>query len=63
MESAKKVTSIQVRMSEDLKDWLKGKAVTNFRSLNGEIVARLEESRKAELLIDDQQRPADAADE
>lgn len=35
-----------VRMPEELKQWLKHKAVDNFRSLNSEIVARLERSRK-----------------
>ncbi|PUA18001.1 hypothetical protein C7W93_19380 [Glaciimonas sp. PCH181] len=29
-------------MPDDLKAWLKNKASQNFRSLNGEIVARLE---------------------
>lgn len=37
-----------VRLPEELKKWLKHKAVDNYRSLNGEIVARLEQSRKAE---------------
>lgn len=37
-----------VRIPEELKQWLKHKAVDNFRSLNGEIIARLEQSRKAE---------------
>ncbi len=35
-----------VRIPEELKQWLKHKAVDNFRSLNSEIVARLERSRK-----------------
>ena len=63
MESAKKRTSIQVRMPAGLKDWLKGKAKTNFRSLNGEIVARLEGSKKAVMLIDVRQMPTNGADE
>lgn len=37
-----------VRLPEELKKWLKHKAVDNYRSLNSEIVARLEQSRKAE---------------
>lgn len=37
-----------VRLPEELKQWLKHKAVDNFRSLNSEIIARLEQSRKAE---------------
>lgn len=37
-----------VRIPEELKQWLKHQAVDNFRSLNSEIVSRLEQSRKAE---------------
>ena len=37
-----------VRIPAELKLWLKHKAVDNFRSFNSEIVARLEQSRKAE---------------
>lgn len=48
MQSSKQRAPSPVRMSEELKQWLKLKAINNFRSLNSEIVARLEESRKAE---------------
>lgn len=44
-----------VRIPEGLKQWLKHKAVDNFRSLNSEIVARLEQSRKAEEAQDAKQ--------
>lgn len=37
-----------MRLPTELKEWLKQKAATNFRSVTGEIVARLEQSRKAE---------------
>lgn len=37
-----------VRMPQELKEWLSGKAVENRRSLNSELVLRLEESRKME---------------
>lgn len=40
--------SYPLRFSEELRQWLKTKAADNFRSLNSEIVARLEQSRKAE---------------
>lgn len=36
------------RMPHDLAQWLKHKAVDNHRSLNAEILHRLEQSRKAE---------------
>ncbi|MBI2306119.1 MAG: Arc family DNA-binding protein [Rhodocyclales bacterium] len=35
-----------VRLPDDLKQWLKHQAVDNRRSLNAEIVMRLEESRR-----------------
>lgn len=44
-----------VRIPEELKQWLKHKAVDNFRSLNSEIVARLEWSRKEEEASDELQ--------
>lgn len=48
MEDAKAPKPTLVRLPEDLKEWLKKRAAENFRSVNGEIVARLEESRKRE---------------
>lgn len=48
MKGNKTLTPSPVRIPDDLKQWLKHKAVDNFRSLNSEIVARLEQSRKAE---------------
>lgn len=48
MKGNRFVSPSPVRLPEDLKQWLKHKAVDNFRSLNSEIVARLEQSRKAE---------------
>lgn len=44
-----------VRLPEELKQWLKHKAIDNFRSLNSEIVARLEQSRKTEEAQDEKQ--------
>lgn len=37
-----------VRLPDELKQWLKHQAVDNRRSLNAEIVMRLEESRRAD---------------
>lgn len=37
-----------VRIPADLKAWLKAQAEKNFRSVNGEIVARLQESMQRE---------------
>lgn len=48
MQGSKDRAPSPVRLPEELKQWLKHKAVDNYRSLNGEIVARLEQSRKAE---------------
>lgn len=44
-----------IRLPDDLKQWLKHKAVDNYRSFNGEIVARLEKSRADELKQEAQQ--------
>lgn len=37
-----------VRLPDELRQWLKHQAVDNRRSLNAEIVVRLEESRRRE---------------
>lgn len=42
------VTPYPLRLSNEMRQWLKHKAVDNFRSLNSEIISRLEQSRKAE---------------
>lgn len=49
MKDARKIPTLQVRLPEDLKIWLKHQSVDNRRSLNAEIVTRLEESRNKEL--------------
>lgn len=48
MKENKAIAPTPIRLSEELKQWLKHKAVDNFRSLNSEIASRLEASRKAE---------------
>lgn len=48
MMESKKGLPTSVRIPEELGLWLRHKAVDNFRSLSSEIVARLEQSRKAE---------------
>jgi hypothetical protein len=48
MEKSKPIKPTLVRLPDELKEWLKKRAAENFRSVNGEIVARLEESRKRE---------------
>lgn len=37
-----------IRLPQELKDWLKHKAIDNHRSFNSEVLARLEQSRKSE---------------
>ena len=49
MKDASKTPPIQVRMPDELKVWLKHQAIDNRRSLNSELVHRLEQSRAAEL--------------
>lgn len=41
-----KPTPLQLRLPEDLKIYLRSQAAINHRSLNGELVYRLEESRR-----------------
>lgn len=50
MEGARKINPVQLRMPEDLKVWLQHKAVDNYRSLNGELVARLLKDREREQI-------------
>lgn len=39
---------VMVRMTDEMKMWLKHQAIDNRRSLNAEILHRLEQSRKTE---------------
>lgn len=41
-----KMSRTQVRMPEELMDWLKQKAKENHRSMNGQLVEFLEQQRK-----------------
>jgi len=42
------ITPFGLRLPPELKQWLSGKAQTNHRSMNSELIYRLEESRAAE---------------
>jgi len=46
MKDARQIQPTPVRLPDDLKVWIKHKAIDNHRSMNSEIIARLEESRK-----------------
>jgi hypothetical protein len=48
-EMASNITPFGLRLQPDLKQWLKERADSNKRSLNGEIELRLEESRRREM--------------
>ena len=48
MEIKRTLTLSPVRLPQDLKDWLKHRAIDNRRSMNSEVVVRLEESRARE---------------
>lgn len=41
----REIKPLGVRMPEELKQWLKDQAEKNMRSLNSELVIRLQESR------------------
>jgi hypothetical protein len=45
MQGNGKLAPSPIRLPQDLKDWLKHQAINNRRSLNSEVVARLEDSR------------------
>ncbi|QRX83277.1 Arc family DNA-binding protein [Glaciimonas sp. PAMC28666] len=44
-----KLAPLGIRMKDELKAYLRNRAVENHRSLNAEIVVRLEQSRTNEL--------------
>lgn len=48
MKGSAQTAPSPIRLPQDLKDWLKHKAVDNRRSFNGEVLVRLEQSRAAE---------------
>jgi hypothetical protein len=49
VEGNSKLAPSPVRLPSDLRDWLKHQAIDNRRSMNNEVVARLEESRERQL--------------
>lgn len=48
MQNSRNLPQVNLRVSPALKEWIAKKAESNFRSMNSEIVARLEESKKRE---------------
>ena len=52
MNDKEKIKPTLVRLPDTLKDWLKQRAAENFRSMKGEIVARLQESMNKEKSSD-----------
>lgn len=44
----KQLAPTPIRLPSDLKDWLRREAGSNHRSLNGEVLVRLEASRTAD---------------
>lgn len=49
MQGNGKLSPSPVRIPQEMKDWLKHKAIDNRRSFNSEIVARLEQSVREEV--------------
>lgn len=45
MTTGRMLPTTQLRLPQELKAWLQHQAIDNRRSLNGEIVLRLEQSR------------------
>jgi hypothetical protein len=48
MKASRKTPSSPIRMPTELKAWLKHRAIDNGRSLNSEVLARLQQSRVQE---------------
>lgn len=48
MQGNKNVAPSPIRLPEDLKVWLKHRAIDNRRSMNSEVTFRLEDSRRRE---------------
>lgn len=57
MTVSRNVPAMQIRVPEELKRWLKHQAVDNRRTLNSEVLHRLEQSRRQE-----EQRQAQGAE-
>lgn len=49
MKEAKKEMPTPIRLPQDLKRWVRQQAELNNRSMNGEIVNRLEQSRRQQM--------------
>jgi hypothetical protein len=49
MKDAGKIAPMAVRMPDQLARWLRHQAIDNRRSLNGELVHRLEESQRQQM--------------
>jgi hypothetical protein len=56
MSDARKINPTPAPLDEELKAYLKHKAIDNGRTLGKEIVARLEESRKRDGAVCDAQQ-------
>ena len=52
MKDARKLPQFNIRLPLELKDYLQRKADEGYRSLNNEVVKRLEESRQREEQAD-----------
>ena len=49
MEGMGRIAPSPIRLPQDLKDYIKHRAIDNRRSFNNEVLVRLERSREAEL--------------
>ncbi len=48
MKETQSAPQLKLRIPAEMRDWLQEKAQRNFRSMNAEVVHRLEQSRQAE---------------
>jgi hypothetical protein len=49
MPDTQKVAPLPLRLPEELKLWLRAQALANHRSMTGEVIKRIEESRARQL--------------
>lgn len=49
MQETRKVAPLPLRLPQELKAWIRDQAVSNHRSMTGEVIKRIEESRARQL--------------
>ncbi len=53
---SREISPVGFRLPQDLKVWLKQQAVKNYRSMNAELIARLEQQRQQHTQLNEKAR-------